>query len=59
MGGEGLAAARLSCRYRWPQYLLDRGGAGAGTNTGTGTFLLRWRFAGSSHTSGRITNWEP
>ena len=34
-------------------------GAGAGTNTGVGTFFLRWRFAGSSHTSGRRINMEP
>ena len=34
-------------------------GEGAGTNTGVGTFFLRWRFAGSSHTSGSQINMEP
>ena len=34
-------------------------GAGAGTNTGVGAFLLCWRIAGSSHTSGRRINDEP
>ena len=34
-------------------------GAGAGTNTGVGTFFLRWRFAGSSHTSGSQINMKP
>ena len=35
------------------------GAVGAGTNTGVDTFLLRWRFAGSSHTSGKRINEEP
>ena len=34
-------------------------GEGARTNTGVGTFFLRWRFAGSSHTSGSQINMEP
>ena len=34
-------------------------GEGARTNTGVGIFFLRWRFAGSSHTSGKRINVEP
>ena len=34
-------------------------GAGADTNTGTGAFLLRWRFTGRVHSSGRRINDEP
>ena len=37
----------------------DAVGAGAGPNAGVGTFFLRWRFAGSSHTSGSQINIEP
>ena len=33
-------------------------GAGAGPNAGVGTFFLRWRFAGSSHTSGSQINMD-
>ena len=33
-------------------------GEGARTNTGVGTFFLRWRFAGSSHTSGSQINMD-
>tara|TARA_B100000795_G_C22514681_1_gene328997 strand:- start:290 stop:457 length:168 start_codon:yes stop_codon:yes gene_type:complete len=35
------------------------GAVGAGTNAGVDAFLLRWRFAGSSHTSGKRINEEP
>ena len=33
-------------------------GAGAGSNTGTGAFLLRWRFTGRAHSSGKRINGE-
>ena len=35
------------------------GAVGEGANTGVDAFLLRWRFAGRSHTSGSQISMEP